>query len=348
MATISTAIELYDAFSSPMMNVVQAVNLSVSAMENFQSTMNDSFDASQIEGARAAIDQATMSMQELETSTYQVDPAIDENTRGQEQFNRKIQEGVGYAGNLKGMIAGAVGAFVGMAGIRKAFSFVQDCTEAFITQLNAETQLISVLANMLDADYVAQFELDTTADTTGAINEINAIQNSVDEVVVPVTAESRALVAAFDQITEKASEIQSRGIYGDEAMIAAAAEFSTYFTDTDAIEMMVDTLADYAMGMSGGGEIGSQQMVDYATNLGKIMSGAYDAMTKKGFELSDTQKAIIEGMATQEQIVSALGEEYLTMSQDMQAAAVISQVIEESWAGLYESMSNPRKAKLFK
>lgn len=346
MATISTAIELYDAFSGPMMNVVQAVNLSVSAMENFQSTMNDSFDASQIEGARAAIDQATMSMQELETATYQVDPAIDENTRGQEQFNRKIQEGVGYAGNLKGMIAGAVGAFVGIAGIRKAFNFVQDCTDEFNTQLNAETQLISVLANMLDADYVAQFELDTTADTTGAINEINAIQNSVGEVVVPVTAESRALVSAFDQITEKASEIQSRGIYGDEAMIAAAAEFSTYFTDTDAITMMMDTLADYAMGMSGGGEIGSQQMVDYATNLGKIMSGAYDAMTKKGFELSDTQKAIIEGTATQEQIVATLGEEYLTMSQDMQAAAAISQIIEESWAGLYENMSNTPQGKI--
>lgn len=98
-------------------------------------------------------------------------------------------------------------------------------------------------------DYVAQFELKTTANTTDtaeAINEINAIQNGVDEVVVPVSAESRALVDAFDQITEKASEIQSRGIYGDEAMIAAAAEFSTYFSDTDAIEMMMDTLSDYA------------------------------------------------------------------------------------------------------
>ena len=105
---------------------------------------------------------------------------------------------------------------------------------------------------MLDEEYVAQFEVDVGADTTAAIDEINAIQNGVDEIVVPVTAETRALTAAYDQITAKASEIQGRGIYGDEAMIAAAAEFSTYFTDTDAIEMMMDTLSNYAMGMTGG------------------------------------------------------------------------------------------------
>lgn len=499
MATIRTAIELYDVFSAPLMNVIHAVNMSVSAMEQMQATMNSPVDSSTLDGVREYANQATIAVQELnaalqgteppeiptptpeqpepvevpvvwqadtldvftntgverfeqevqsannmlntlnQTQTQiaataaqtnifppnmvtdmnsmqsrlqaiqqriqaiennplnmgsdvanaeleqlrgQLDQAVQEqemlnravenmdvqaanqaylrlsqtvgnteryirdNVNEQGRFNREIQEGVDYAAQLQGMIAKAVGAFAGVAGIRKAFSFVEDCTQAFNTQLNAETQLISVLANMLDEDYVSQFELETTADMAGAISEINAIQNSVDEVVVPVTAESRALVAAFDKITEKASEIQSRGIYGDEAMIAAAAEFSTYFTDTDAITMMMDTLSDYAMGMSGGGEIGSQQMVDYATNLGKIMSGAYDAMTKKGFELSDTQKAIIEGTATQEQIVAALGEEYLTMSQDMQAAAAISKVIEESWAGLYESMSNTPEGKI--
>lgn len=261
---------------------------------------------------------------------------IRDNVDEQGRFRREIEESTDSAADLKNMIASAVGAFAGMAGLKKAKDWIEDCTAAFNTQLNAETQLISVLANMLDEDYVAQFEVDTTADTTAAI----------DEVTVPVTAETRALTAAYDQITAKASEIQGRGIYGDEAMIAAAAEFSTYFTDTDAIEMMMDTLADYAMGMTGGGAIDSTGMVDYATNLGKIMSGAYDAMTKKGFEFTDAQKAIIEGEATREQIVSALGEEYVDMSSDMQAAAAITQVIDEAWSGLYESMSNTPEGKI--
>lgn len=150
----------------------------------------------------------------------------------------------------------------------------------------------------------------------------------------------------YDDVLTKASEIQSKGIYGDEAMIAGAGELSTYFSDGEAILSMMDTLSNYAMGMSGGGELDTTAMVDYATGIGKIMSGSYDAMTKKGFEFSDGQKAIIEGTATQAQIVEELGAEYLGLSQDMQAAAVIGNVIDEGWAGLYETMSSTPRAQL--
>ncbi len=271
---------------------------------------------------------------------------IRDNTDEQGRFDNAIRQSMDSAEGLKNMIAGAVGAFAGVAGLSKAKSWIEDCTAAFNTQLNAETQLISVLANMLDADYVAQFEVDVGADTTTAINEINAIQNGVDEITIPVTAEAKALTAAYDQITAKASEIQGRGIYGDEIMIAGAAEFATYFSDTDAVTMMMDTLSNYAVGMSGGGALDSSAMVGYATDLGKIMSGSYGAMTKKGFEFTEAQKAIVEGEATREQIVSALGEEYLDMSADMQAAAAISQVIDEAWGGLYETMSNTPEGKI--
>lgn len=150
----------------------------------------------------------------------------------------------------------------------------------------------------------------------------------------------------YDKVLTKASEIQSKGIYGDEAMIAGAAELSTYFTDGEAILSMMDTLSNYAMGMSGGGELDSKAMVDYATGIGKIMTGSYDAMTKKGFEFSDSQKAIIEGTATNAQITAELGEEYIGLSNDMQAAAVIGAVINENWAGLYETMSATPEAQI--
>ena len=80
-------------------------------------------------------------------------------------------------------------------------------------------------------------------------------------------------------------------------------------------------------------------MVDYATNLGKIMSGSYDAMKDRGFEFTEAQKAIIDGTATEQQIIAALGAEYLNLSSDMQAAAVIQGVIDEGWSGMYEAMS---------
>lgn len=200
------------------------------------------------------------------------------------------------------------------------------------------------------ADSVDGAELGNTLtlDTGPAQAAYTAFTAGVDEgrVSMEVQADTGQATAAYDAILAKASEIQGAGIYGDEAMIAGAAEFATYFSDANAILSMMDTLTDYAMGMSGGGALDTEAMVDYATGLGKIMSGSYDAMTKKGFEFTDTQKAIIEGTATEAQIVAELGEEYLGMSQDMQAAAAINAVIAEGWGGLYEAMSNTPEGKI--
>lgn len=200
------------------------------------------------------------------------------------------------------------------------------------------------------ADSVDGVELGNilTLDTDPAQAAYTAFAAGMDggRVSMEVQADTGQATAAYDAVLAKASEVQGAGIYGDEAMIAGAAEFATYFSDANAILSMMDTLTDYAMGMSGGGALDTEAMVDYATGLGKIMSGSYDAMTKKGFEFTDTQKAIIEGTATEAQIVAELGEEYLGMSQDMQAAAAINAVIAEGWGGLYEAMSNTPEGKL--
>ena len=150
----------------------------------------------------------------------------------------------------------------------------------------------------------------------------------------------------YDQILQKASDIQGRGMYGDEAMIAGAGELATYFTDGDAILSMMDTLTNYAAGMSGGGEVDSKAMTDYATGLGKIMVGSFDAMAQKGFEFTDVQKKIIEGTATEKQIAEELGDEYVKLSNDMQAAAVIGSVIDEGWSGLYDAMSQTPEGQI--
>jgi hypothetical protein len=191
-----------------------------------------------------------------------------------------------------------------MFAIQKVIGFIDDCTDATNTQLNAQTQLAGVLAN------------------TGGGQD------------------------AYDALVEKAQSIQEAGMYGDEAMIGAAAEFATYMDDTSAVELMMDTLTNYAAGMSGGGAIDYESMVNYATNLGKITTGSYDAMTKKGFEFTDAQKAVIDGTATESQYVEALGEDWQSMSDDMRSASVIADVINESWDNLYATMSNTPEAQL--
>lgn len=68
MATIKSSIELYDAFTAPMMDIIQAVNMGLSAMENLQQGMNQSVDTASIDGARDALNQATEAAQALEAA----------------------------------------------------------------------------------------------------------------------------------------------------------------------------------------------------------------------------------------------------------------------------------------
>lgn len=175
------------------------------------------------------------------------------------------------------------------------------------------------------------------------------IQNNVETQLQSVLKTVGAADDAFERLKDTASSIQLSGIYGDEAMLGGAAEFATYMSDTDAIESMMNTLADYAMGMSGGGEIDSKAMVDYATNLGKIMVGSYDAMTKKGFEFTEAQEKILDGTATQAERMQELdmtAQELANTSEDMQKALVVDAVIAESWDGLYEAMSNTPEGQI--
>lgn len=73
MATIKSSIELYDAFTAPMMDIIQAVNMGLSAMENLQQGMNQSVDTTSIDGARDALNQATEAAQALEAAMQGMD-----------------------------------------------------------------------------------------------------------------------------------------------------------------------------------------------------------------------------------------------------------------------------------
>lgn len=342
MSQIGTSLSLQDLVTGPARNIVGAMNHVIDCFETLNDVSGASVDISALQDARAE-------MAQLEATINSVEASLGDAGDQQNRLNQNIQAGVGAAESFGSKIKGIAAAIGGAAVVRFSVGFVTESLDLADTQRNAENQLKLVLANM----GVQDVEVPVTANTgaaTEALNTYSAQLDSVDGKTVTValttTTDTTQTTSAFDAITAKAADIQSKGIYGDEAMIAGAAEFATYFSDGDAILSMMDTLADYAMGMSGGGEVDNKAMVDYATGLGKIMSGSYEAMTKKGFEFTDAQKAIIEGTATQAQIVETLGAEYLDASADMQAAAAINSVIAEAWDGLYESMSNTPEGKI--
>ena len=84
MSSIQTGIELNDQFSGVLNNIVNSVNLAVSAMYDMQQSMNADIDTSSIEGARDEINQATAAIHSMndalnnQTAPDIAPPVVDE------------------------------------------------------------------------------------------------------------------------------------------------------------------------------------------------------------------------------------------------------------------------------
>lgn len=84
MSSIQTGIELNDQFSGVLNNIVNSVNLAVSAMYDMQQSMNADIDTSSIEGARDEINQATTAINAMndalnnQTAPDIAPPVVDE------------------------------------------------------------------------------------------------------------------------------------------------------------------------------------------------------------------------------------------------------------------------------
>lgn len=78
MASIRTAIELYDSFTAPMMNIIHAVSMGVSAMENMQGVMNEPINSSIGDDITEQLNQAVQAIEEARAALSE--PVTHENT----------------------------------------------------------------------------------------------------------------------------------------------------------------------------------------------------------------------------------------------------------------------------
>ena len=62
---IQTGVELYDGFTAPLNNIISAINLTVSAFEDFQRISGAEIDTASLDGAREAADRAAMAVQAM-------------------------------------------------------------------------------------------------------------------------------------------------------------------------------------------------------------------------------------------------------------------------------------------
>ena len=338
MATIKSQMALDDGMSRVLSKIVNGLNTTLDAFEQVQRASGSALDVANIEAARAGLAEAGAEVKAMEEYFRQA-------AEQEERLNQGVNQGASAMDGLVKKAASLAATYMSISALK---GFATSSMEAADTQIGAQVQLRTVLDNMGATDVYAgmvdnitgtALESTLTLNTAEAEGNYGAFAAGITGNPLELQVDTSNAISAYDAITQRAADIQSRGMFGDEAMIAGAAELATYFSDTEAILSMMDTLTNYAAGMSNGQAVDASAMVDYATNLGKIMSGSFDAMKDRGFEFTDTQKAIIDGTATEQQIIAGLGAEYLSLSSDMQAAAVVQSVINEGWSGMYEAMS---------
>ena len=157
----------------------------------------------------------------------------------------------------------------------------------------------------------------------GKLTGLQDVQQQSEMALAVVMGNQGQSLESYKEILAQATELQKNTTIGDEALLAGMAEIATYISDPEALQAMMPSFADFAIGMNNGGaRVGEAQAVQYATALGKALQGQYDGLTKKGFIVSDMQKEILENGTDMERVAAAV--EIVSESWDGMAAAVAS------------------------
>ncbi len=166
MATISSTIALQDNFSGVIHNILNAVNLTVSAMENMQGTMGASFDTSTLNGVHEQLNEATIKTQEWEAAIQKtantagnlsapiesVNQGIKTNVDEQERFNQSVQNGASDMDGLNKRLKGVAATYLSLQGVQKVLEISDDLaqTTARLDVMNQSFNRVNNTAKQTD------------------------------------------------------------------------------------------------------------------------------------------------------------------------------------------------------
>ena len=106
MATIQTTIKLNDQFTSALKNMNKALNIMVSGLGKADSKTKTAFNPKSVLAMRSALTQSNVAIQNM--------------TRSQGQFNKKIRESNSNASSLMGKLKSIVGMYAGFQTVKSA------------------------------------------------------------------------------------------------------------------------------------------------------------------------------------------------------------------------------------
>lgn len=144
MATIRTAIALYDGVTSPLRNMQKAMGIVLNSFESMQRASSNAVDVSTIQEAREELARA-------ETAFDSIEQNIRDANDQQQRFNRSIRDGSSAADGLWQKMKGIAATVGGMIGLKQALG-----TSDQLTQTNA--RLNNALIKFDDGGSIEELE----------------------------------------------------------------------------------------------------------------------------------------------------------------------------------------------
>lgn len=200
-----------------------------------------------------------------------VTPVFKNMTKGAGGFHSKLSRLTSGTNGFSGAVNAAVGklnlmanAFAGFFAISKIKDFVGRTTEAAETELAAQAKLSNALKN----------NASIRAKGFDAYKKIT------------------------DDLLKTASNIQQKGIIGDEVLVGGMQTLGSMGFDDTVIKKMTPVIADLAVQQKGY-NVTINDTESIAKGLGKALAGNAGALSKMGVVLDENQKKAIKNMSTQ-------------------------------------------------
>ena len=324
MATISSAIEVQDRFSSALNNLYIGIDRAVNRFEVLQNVMNRDVNfnvgsnlKADLNSANQAVSNINNNINNTQNNLMQVNATVNKIstniiniTNNQQKFNDEVKEGANSTDNLLGKVRSLAGAYLGFQGIKALVNtsdqFVQ--TTARLNMMNDGLQSTAELQEMIYQS--AQRSRASYTDTANAVAQLgnrakNAF-NSNEEVI----AFSEQLNKMFTIAGSSQEEMSSATLQLTQALgsgVLRGEEFNAVF---EAAPNVMQAVADYI-----GKPIG--ELKDLASE-GEITA---DIVKKAMFAAADETNAKFESMPmTWAQVWTTISNAVLMASQPILTA----------------------------
>lgn len=181
MATIRTALQVYDGMTRPLQSIHRATSILINSFESMQRASGNAIDTSSIQEARDELARAGAAFDEIEEN-------IREAGNQQDRFNRRIRDGTTAADGLWGKLKGIAATVGGLAATKKilGLSDTLASTKARLNLIVDDGGSVEALEQKIMAS--AQRSRSVYFDTASAVAKLglnagNAFGGNMDQVI---------------------------------------------------------------------------------------------------------------------------------------------------------------------